>query len=299
MVEIDLGFAPNLEHIFECGQCFRWNVQTDGSYIGVAGGEAVRARVCGSKLILEGTDNTEFWSNYFDAAFDYEGAKTKFSKDKILKKCIQYGYGIRILRQDLFETIISFIISANNNIPRIKKIIESLCRICGDKIEFEGQEYYTFPKAEAIVNAGLEKLSTIHAGYRDKYILGAAQFCLNSAHFDVFPPLRVHDTRRSVQTPNCDQIQTKLNDLPTNEARRELLKIIGVGPKVADCVLLFGMSRFDVFPSDVWIKRILDEAYNVPPKEICEFAENKFGKYRGLAQQYLFYYYRDNMKKLA
>jgi N-glycosylase/DNA lyase len=187
----------------------------------------------------------------------------------------------------------SFIISANNNIPRIKKIIESLCELCGERID----EYYAFPTAEQIVNAGLEKLATIGAGYRDRYIYEAAKLCLNSAHFDVFPHSRVHDTRRSVQTPNCDPIQAKLNDMSTDAARKELLKITGVGPKVADCILLFGLRRFDVFPSDVWVKRVLNDVYGVPPAEICKFAERKFGEYRGLAQQYLFYYYRENMKK--
>jgi len=268
MIEINLGCEPNLSHIFECGQCFRWNIQPDGSYIGVAGNEVVGARVDGSKIVLNGTDNVDFWSNYFDVSFDYESIKTRFCKDEVLKKCIDYGFGIRILRQDLFETIISFIISANNNIPRIKKIIESLCKLCGDSID--GSEYYTFPTAEQIVNAGLDKLSTIGAGYRDKYIHQTARMCMNLVQFDA---------------------------LPTSEARKELLKLSGVGPKVADCILLFGLRRFDAFPADVWVKRLMDEAYNVPPTEIAKFAEQTFGEFRGLAQQYLFYYFRENLKK--
>ena len=265
MVELNFWGTPNLNHIFECWQCFRWNEQADESYIGVANGEVVRAYVDGDKVILDGTDDVEFWTHYFDCGFDYEGAKERFAQDGILKKCIDYGFGIRILRQDLFETIISFIISANNNIPRIKGIIE---RLCGENC--------AFPTAESIVDMGLEKLSTIGAGYRDKYIYKTAKVILNG---DV----------------DLDEIVK----LPTSEARKELLKLHGVGPKVADCILLFGMSRFDVFPSDVWIKRILNDTYNCPPNKICEFAEEKFGEYRGLAQQYLFYYFRDNLKNIS
>jgi len=268
MIELDFGCEPNLSHIFECGQCFRWNIQSDGSYIGVANNEIVQATVEDGKIFLHGAKNAEFWMNYFDLSFDYESVKTQFAKDEILKKCINYGCGIRILRQDLFETIISFIISANNNIPRIKKIIEGLCRLCGKQIE--DSEYYTFPTAKQIVNIGLEKLGTIGAGYRDKYIFETAKMWLNG--------------------------NTKFNHLSTNEARKELLKLHGVGPKVADCILLFGLRRFDTFPSDVWVKRLMELAYNVPPNEINEFAESNFGEYRGLAQQYLFYYFRENMK---
>jgi len=269
MIEFDFGCQPNLSHIFECGQCFRWNVQQDGSYIGIACNEVVQARVVGNKIILDGTDNLEFWSNYFDISFDYESVKSQLSNDEILAKCIDYGCGIRILRQDLFETIISFIISANNNIPRIKGIIERICKLCGERIG--NTEYYTFPTAEQIVNAGLNQLSTIGAGYRDKYICETAKMWLNE---------------------NND-----LQTLSTDLARKKLLKFQGIGPKVADCILLFGLRRFDAFPTDVWVKRLMEEAYSVLPAKIAEFSEKTFGEYRGLAQQYLFYYFRDNLKK--
>jgi len=272
MIELNFGSMPNLEHIFECGQCFRWNSQPDGSYVGVANGEVVRASIRGGKIVLDGTDDIEFWANYFDASFDYEGVKSAFSKDEILKKCVAHCGGIRILQQDLFETIISFIISANNNIPRIKKIIEALCKLCGEICV--NLNYYAFPTAEQIVAVGADKLATIGAGYRDKYIFNAAKAVLDGSI-------------------NLAEIKK----MPTDLARAELLKFPGVGPKVADCVLLFGLKRLDVFPTDVWVKRILDEAYNVPPTEIHQFAEEQFGEYRGLAQQYLFYYYRENGKK--
>jgi len=302
MVEIDFGCAVNLEHIFECGQCFRWNRLDDGSYVGVANGERVRVKhktpvtqkaratlftkegqnPCGSKIIIEGTNDIEFWENYFDLGFDYEGVKAGFcGDDEVLARCAEYGYGIRILRQDLFEVIISFIISANNNIPRIKKIVESLCELCGDGV--------AFPTAEMIVEAGLEKLGTIGAGYRARYIYGAAKMWLNwSAN-----PVGAATCRPLSGDIACGRQVAA----PTSEIRKELLQIPGVGPKVADCVLLFGLRRFDVFPADVWIQRILDECYGVPSGEIAAFAESRFGEFRGLAQQYLFYYFRETGKK--
>jgi len=268
MIELDFGGNPNLNHIFECGQCFRWNMQTDGSYIGVANGEVVNTSVDGSKIILTGARNVEFWTNYFDCSFDYESVKSDFAKDNVLARCIDYGCGIRILRQDLFETIISFIISANNNIPRIKGIIERLCMLCGERIS---GEYHTFPTAKQIVKVGLDKLGTIGAGYRDRYIYKTAKMWLD--------------------------LNTNFDDLLTAGARKELLKFPGVGPKVADCILLFGLRRFDTFPTDVWVKRLMNEAYDVDECDIAVFAEQNFGEYRGLAQQYLFYYFRDNYEK--
>jgi len=271
MVELSFRFEPNLSHIFECGQCFRWNVQPDGSYIGVAGNEAVHAQVCGNKLILNGTNNIKFWENYFDTAFDYENLKLNFIKDKTLKTCIEYGYGIRILRQDLFETIISFIISQRKNIPAIKTSVEKLSRLCGTPL---GDGFYEFPTAEQILTA--EELRSTGVGYRDEYIYKTAQFILNG-EFDL----------------------DNLIKLSTVEAKQELLKLPGIGEKVANCILLFGMNRFDTFPIDTWIERIFDKIYDIPTKEIAQFAETKFGQYRGLAQQYLFYYYRENLKNIS
>ena len=263
----------NLSHIFECGQCFRWNSDADGSYIGVVENEVVRARIADNTFILDGTTNEAFWKNYFDLNADYTEIKNKLNKDKILKKCIEYGYGIRILKQEPFEAIISFIISANNNIPRIKKIIEALCRLYGQRLEFEGREYYTFPTAQTLAKLEISDLAPIRAGFRDKYIIDAA---------------------RKISSSEVDL--QKIHAMSTVQARNELMKIKGVGKKVADCVLLFGFSRLDVFPQDVWIKRILNDAYSVAPTNIDEFSRNKFGAYGGLAQQYLFYYHRDGQK---
>ena len=274
MVELDFGCIPNLKHIFECGQCFRWEAEplsdkaaeADGSYIGVVGDEVVRASVCGSKVILEGTDNAEFWADYFDVSFDYESVKAKFNKDKTLKSCMEYGYGIRILKQDLFETVISFIISANSNIPKIKSTIEKLCKLAGTRLR---DGYYMFPTAEQIVTVGVEKLRLTGAGYRCKYIFQTALAVANG----------------EINLEN-------LREAPTDSAKNELIKLPGVGDKVANCILLFGLHRFDTFPIDVWVKRLMDNAYGVAEKDISKFSVENFGEYRGLAQQYLFYYHR-------
>ena len=201
------------------------------------------------------------------------------SHDETLKKCIDFGGGIRILHQDIWETIISFIISANNNIPRIKKILETMCREFGDKIDFkynsklgipEG-EYYSFPEPERLNSLSIEDLACLRAGYRDKYIMDAAE-------------------KVSSGEVNLKDIP----EMPTELAKKELLKIKGVGGKVADCILLFSMGRYELFPKDVWIKRILNQVYGVEEKETDSFVTEKYGNYAGFAQQYMYYYYREN-----
>ena len=273
--------AINLFHTFECGQCFRWNRQPNSSYIGVANGEVVRAAVTGGELVLEGAKDKDFWRNYFDMDSDYAGIASKLGKDKILKKCAEYGYGIRILRQQPWEALVSFIISANNNIPRIKGIIERLCALYGEPLEFKDKchsgldpqspVYYSFPAPEVLSRLAPADLAPIRAGFRDKYIIDAAK-----------------------KIAGCEVDLHAIARLPAGAARSELMKISGVGKKVADCTLLFGFGRLDVFPQDVWIKRILAEVYNVAPAGIDEFVARKFGAYGGLAQQYLFYYYREH-----
>ncbi len=253
-------------HTFECGQCFRWNPDGDGGYIGVAGGRVCRVK--DGAVVCPDADN-EFWENYFGEGDDYDKIKSELiSRDPELEKCVEYGSGIRILRQDLWETIISFIISANNNIPRIKKIIETLCKSFGDEIE-EG--YFSFPAAERLGVLDIGDLACLRAGYRDKYILDAA---------------------RKVSSGEVDL--SAVPDMPTADAKRELMKIKGVGGKVADCILLFSCARYETFPKDVWIKRVVTELYGVEDKEIDGFIAEKYGDLAGFAQQYLYFWARDN-----
>ena len=276
----------NLEHIFECGQCFRWNREEDGSYIGVIDSCVIKVKKESEQIVFTGKtidgNFEEIVKQYFDLDTDYNEYKRKLSNiDNYLKESINFGEGIRILKQDLWECIISFIISANNNIPRIKKIIEKLSLNYGEKIEFEGKEYYTFPTPENLSKASVEDLRNLGLGFRDK---------------------RIYNTTKMILEKQVDLDKIK-NMSTTNEMREELLKLDGVGPKVADCILLFSLKRVDVFPIDVWVRRVMNELYihnqdeeKVNKKELQKLAQEKFLGLCGIAQQYLFYWKRENGK---
>ena len=271
-----------MSDIFDCGQCFRWNKQQDGSFIGVIKDAVIKVEEVDNKIIFYGESNSNFKETinyYFDLYTNYAEYKNKLSNiDKNLYESVKFGEGIRILRQDLWECIISFIISANNNIPRIKGIIERLAKKYGEKIYFDGKEYYKFPTPEALSKASIEDLRNLGLGFRDK---------------------RVYNTTKMILEKKVDL--DKLSKLEnTNLMREELLKLDGVGPKVADCILLFGLKRLDVFPIDVWVRRVMNDLYihnddeeKVNKKELQKLAEEKFGNLCGLAQQYLFYWKRE------
>ena len=275
----------NLVHIFECGQCFRWNKNIDGSFTGIVGKAVINVKQEQDKIIfsgkcLESYNFEEFIKNYFDLQTDYSVYKSKLSKiDSYLRESIEFGNGIRILKQDLWECIISFIISANNNIPRIKKIIEKLSLNYGEKIEFNGNIYYTFPTPEQLSKATIEDLRSMGLGFRDK---------------------RIYNTTKMICEKQIDL--DKIKNMETTELmREELLKLDGVGPKVADCILLFALKRIDVFPIDVWVRRVMNDLYihneneeKVNKKELLNLAEEKFQGLQGIAQQYLFYWKREN-----
>lgn len=271
-----------LKDIFECGQCFRWNEQEDGSYTGVIKDAIINVKKEKENIIFTGKCNEEIKDiieYYFDLNTDYEDIKQKLSNiDGYLKKSIEYGTGIRILNQDLWETIISFIISANNNIPRIKGIIERLSQKYGNEIEWNGQKYYTFPSAEQLKDVTVDEYRKLGLGFRD---------------------IRLYETTEMILNKEVD-LEKLRNNPNTQEVREELLKLSGVGPKVADCILLFSdLKRFDVFPIDVWVRRVMNDLYikeddetKVSKKKIEKLAEEKFGSLKGLAQQYLFYWRR-------
>ncbi len=259
-----------LEDTFLCGQCFRWQKDEAGVFRGVVENHAVKMYYADENTIYVESSNPDliYWSRYLSFSTDYNEVEKSFESDPVLKKCMEVGKGVRILHQDLWETLISFIISANNNIPRIRKIIEKLCELFGDETEFDGKTYYGFPSASRLAALSLTDLAEIKAGFRDKYILDAAQ---------------------KVACGEIDLEKIKLmNDA---DAAKELMKIKGVGQKVADCILLFALNRYKTFPKDVWIKRIMEEEYGIGEKEIDTFAAEKFGNYAGIAQQYLYYYH--------
>ncbi len=271
-----------LKHIFECGQCFRWNEQQDGSYIGVIKQGVIQVQKQGDKIVFYGNCRNGLKNavnDYFDLDNNYDKIKQKLAKiDVFMRNSTTFGAGIRILHQDLWETIISFIISANNNIPRIKKIIERISQEYGEKIELKGKIYHTFPTPEALSKATIAELRACGLGFRDK---------------------RVFHTTRMVLEKEIDLEQLKcIND--SEKLRNELLKLDGVGRKVADCILLFALKRFDVFPIDVWVRRVMNELYihesneeKVNQKMLLELANQKFFNLAGVAQQYLYYWKRE------
>ncbi len=276
------SFEP--KHIFDCGQCFRWNEQEDGSYIGIFGNNVVSVKKDNTKIIFRGICDgniEQICEDYFDLKRDYKEIKKKLSLvDDFLKKSIEYGNGIRILNQDLWECIISFIISANNNIPRIKKIIERLSCKYGNKICFEGNEYYTFPTPEQLSKASIIDLRELGLGFRD---------------------VRLYNTTKMIIEKQVDLHKLK-EFRDSADIREELLKLDGVGPKVADCIMLFStLKRLDVFPIDVWVRRVMNELYikakdenKINKKEITKLAEEKYKDLAGIAQQYLFYWKRES-----
>lgn len=241
IIEDIKSFEP--KHIFECGQCFRWNVQTDGSYIGVVGNAVLNVKKEGNRVIITGKTNEDLNSickQYFDLDTNYIKIKEKLENiDEHLKLSIKHGNGIRILKQDLWETLISFIISANNNIPRIKIIIERLSERYGKPINWQGKTYYTFPSPEELKNVDMDGLRDTGMGFRDKY---------------------VYKTTQMVLEKQVDLKKLKL-EKDVIKIRNELTKFPGVGDKVADCIMLFSLQKLEVFPIDVWVRRVMNELY--------------------------------------
>ena len=280
--EIKQNDSFNLKHIFECGQCFRWNKEEDGSYTGVFKNSVLNVKAENGNIIFKGICNgniKDIVIDYFDLDTDYGKIKEELKKvDKYLEESINFGSGIRILNQDLWEMLISFIISANNNIPRIKGIIERMSKKYGKEIIYNKKTYYTFPTAQELSKASIEDLRRLGLGFRDK---------------------RIYETTQKIKNNefNLEQIK-EIKD--TNLIREKLETLPGVGPKVADCILLFGLKRFEVFPIDVWVRRVMNDLYikkedetKVNKKEIEELAKTKYKNLAGIAQQYLFYWRRE------
>lgn len=268
----------NIKHIFECGQCFRWKKEENESYTGVAKGKILNVEEKGNKIYLNNTNLEDFnniWHDYFDLGTNYTEIKNKLKEmDEYLDKATDFGWGIRILKQDQWEMLISFIISSNNRIPMIQKAIDNLSKKFGKFIgEYNGKEYYAFPTPQELSRASKEEIRACQTGFRDKYIKSTADAVEN----------------------NNDNVYG-YSMLDTEQCRKELLKFNGVGPKVCDCISLFGMQKYDTFPVDVWVKRVMQEFYvdeDMSLPKIRAYALDKFGELAGFAQQYLFYYARE------
>ncbi len=255
------GFS--LADTLDCGQSFRW--EADGAfYRGIAGNQPLTVRQEGETLLLYGIteDALPFWQNYFDLDGEYPAWKKLYQADPVLKTACEFAGGITILRQNPWEALCSFILSQNNNIPRIKGIVKRLCEQFGESL---GESRYGFPSPERIASCDLDGLSGLRAGFRAKYILDAA---------------------RKVASGQLEL--NKAASLPYEEAKAELMQIMGVGPKVADCALLYGFHRLEAFPVDTWIKRVMERYY---PAGLPSFALES----AGVAQQYLFHSIRCGM----
>ena len=307
----------NTDHIFDCGQCFRFEKEKDGSWTGTAFDRIINVRFepydeageensfgettgnapgegrlcdgaagdapCEGRLIIENADQDEaerIWRPYFDLDRDYGAIKKELSeKDPVIDKAIGCGYGIRILRQDPWETVVSFIISQNNNIPRIKKCIGSLAENFGEKIgELRGRAFFSLPSAGKLAGLDEKDLACCRLGYRAKYLV---------------------ETARVLAADGCRRLNRLASDdtaASSEEAFEYVSGLTGVGPKVANCILLFGLSKYDRFPIDVWMKRVMSDLYGFRENDVAamaDFAEKTYGKWGGIAQQYLFYYARE------
>ena len=271
------SFKP--DHIFECGQCFNFNLEEDGSYTAVFLAKIINLLEFDDYTLIRNVSLEEFYEifyDYFDLGTDYGSIKRDLSKSDILKEASDYGHGIRILNQELFETTISFIISANNQIPRIKKAVRIISERYGKPIgEYMGRTYYEFPSPQVLAKVDPEDLREYaRVGFRDVRIVETAK-----AFVDGFLDF---DNEKN------------LSDI---DLKKKLMSLPGIGPKVADCIILFAYHRRETFPVDVWIKRVMETLFigkEVPKKQVDDYAREIFGDLAGYAQQYLFYYGREN-----
>lgn len=253
----------DLAQTLDCGQAFRWSQNENGVWSGIAFGKYIELSEKDGDIIISGSNQVDFkniWANYFDLARDYAQIIEDVSVNETVRKAAEFSYGIRLLNQEPWEALCSFIISQNNNIPRIKGIVERLCENFGEKTNGG----YTFPSAETVAKVTVEELAVIRSGFRAKYIIDAAQ--------------KVTSGEINLET---------LRTADYDAAREKLMTIKGVGPKVADCVLLYGLSRIEAFPRDVWIKRALEQMFDGQLPDCAV-------RYAGIVQQYIFHYIRNN-----
>jgi N-glycosylase/DNA lyase len=290
-IKLDQLITPfNLRHTLECGQTFRWKRLGDWWY-GVVRGKVIKIKQVGDKLQFQSFPervNAGFIQNYFRLDDDLPFILSEINKDEHIRKAIQKFYGLRIIRQEPWECLISYICATYKNIPAIKEMIRYLCRQFGRKIAFDGYSFYTFPRSTDLAEASIEDIRKCKLGFRARRVLETLKI-INSGELDL-------ETLRRVDY---------------EEAKLELLGLPGVGYKVADCVLLFSLDRLQAFPVDVWIKKIILEFYpkffnqsfieNLSKKgsithhdykKLSDFGKTYFGSYGGYAQEYLFYWKR-------
>ena len=260
----------NLRHTLECGQIFRWKI-IDGYYIAVVGSKILKLRQEKNILYFDGTDvDKKFIKNYFRLDDDYGSILRLISRDEKMREIVRENIGLRIIRQEPWECLVSYLCSSASNIPKIRMNLDLLSEKFGKEIVFEGRKHYAFPEPGRINH--LAKIRNCSVGFRAGYIFDA-----NKSH---------------------EKIESlKMRKMDYAEARSELIEMKGVGRKIADCVLLFSLDKLEAFPTDVWIKRIMQELYfegrNIPEKQIADFGREYFGKYAGYAQEFLYNYGRE------
>jgi N-glycosylase/DNA lyase len=267
---IDLPSGIDLAATFECGQAFRWKAAASGVYEGMAGDRRARIALTDKGISISPcgeVDFESFWRHYLDLDYDYEARAGELMLDDTLAPMAARCRGMRILNQPIWECLVSFILSSNNNVKRISGIVERLCACFGEDMG----GYFAFPAAEALAQAHESAILTCGAGYRAAYVWAAAKAVAGG--FDV----------------------ERLPGMGYDAAKRELMKLDGIGEKVADCVLLYSCGYREAFPVDVWVRKAMTVYYpesGKSAKEMRAFSERKFGSLAGLAQQYLFYYER-------
>lgn len=263
----------SLKHTLECGQCFRWVKQSDGSYFGIVNANAAVVSENDGNVYVVTNTPIDFWRNYFDLNKDYEKILCGFvsptlapHSQEFMKKAIVFAPGLRILKQEPWETLVSYIISAGNNISSIRRSVARISESCGKPIEINGIKGFTFPDAKSIFDFGEANLHTLKVGKSVKYIIGACNAMLNGEI-------------------DFEQIRKQ----PLSESQEALKRLKGVGPKVADCVLLFGLSKMHAFPMDTWMNKASEKFFG------GKLSPEMFGDFAGIAQEYIFYYMKDGV----
>jgi len=270
MIKIKIEKKLNLENTLTCGQIFRFYKQDDGSFNVVLDDRVINISETGNYIYVTSNNEQgleEKIIRYLDLDTDYENILEELlNKDKKIKSAVEFSYGLKMIQQPHFETIMEYIISANNSVPSIANAINNISKKYGKKVTFRGEEYYLFPSISDLKDVTIEQYRECKVGFRDKYLYEIVQK-LNKKEFDL----------------------DKINSLNTEDALNYLMTNNGIGPKIASCILLFSYKRYDVFPIDTWVKKIMKERYNLlNEKEIRNFSKKIYGEYCGLAIQYLF-----------
>lgn len=270
-IEEDKYFKPEL--IFDCGQSFRFFSEKDNVRKGIAFGSLIEIEKQKHGYKIKSTPKLpdSILIEFFDLKRNYEEIENSLSGDLVMSSAMEFGRGIRILKQDFFETLLTFIYSQRSNIPKIAKCVEKTAELFGSIISEDEKKYYSFPTPEQMRGVTAEALEAVKCGYRSEYIVDAVNKVLSGElDYDV------------------------LKKMSYGEVKERLMTVKGVGEKVADCVCLFSFGFFEAFPTDTWIKKAMDSLYNVSEADIKSVSSDMFGSLSGIAQQYLFYYLRYN-----